>query len=884
MNEEIYNPKIVGFREKVQDKKEKVYENNLKMENISDFHSFFQEVKEIIEEYNSIFYSFANPVNQEQFINYMNEENDFISQLNKYMIRLNDHFSALGDKITDEEVQKCWKDVKTIISYENLLKQYDQSLNSFFKSNYKAEFSQKNILDINDEIQLLEQEKQEADNRIMNLDKPSAISSLKEQIQNMNQGKETADNQILEVKASIQNVKISNEISDSEIQEKAKKVCQEIEQKGKEAIKALDCFFEMEDETIESSKEDISVNEESISIDEEYLDTLSTLIAKIEYVQSVIANIENLPGRKVLKFKGSKETISKRYKGRYFAYCLKLKELVGEYEEEKQKEITAKREKNEILETFGKEKGREYYVLTKTLEEVETKLFSLGKEATSFINTRNVVAVASIHNEPFYVLKTKLDQFNKIFVEYKSLQKKLQQFAIENHIEIINTAEQWQEVEKKEKKWFDRIQFLKKQPENDILKKEINESRVLLYNSNRSKEYAMFANIKKALDAFPLKEQVRSFYENVIENPEELMKSKEYALDEKRQIFNELIQKTSQYVQEKKERLKENLKRNIGKTKDFKMEEKVNSREILENKISKLKRYFHLIPENKKNVRVIKSSRDAKDKKRIAFAIGTAAVSCAFLTGMSVLSNSASSIQKTFTANKVSFEDSYMASNTNHLSTLKKEGSATIQNYTTSDYEHTIIKETLPKNLSIDSNRNYASLLREEKSDITTNRVKEIESYNTNQVQEDLTYLDKEGPRIIVDAKQQDKVSLNSIKKEPSKEAQEYFDFGDHFTKPEGIVYKTAEDAVEEKNPLSTYFSASSVSEVKGILFKYNGEIITVYDEPTRNALINNGAEQVGVLGVNENSSTNDFEGFFNDEKIERMEEENEVTEGRGGR
>ncbi len=782
MNLAIYNAKIASFREEVRELKKNILKR--KIENVSDFNALFREVNSMISEYNALYYGFANPVNQEQFIKYMEGENDFLSTINNLTKILKEHHQKNGLFVEDYVIQKEWEHVKKIIEYNNCLVELRTIFPelSDFSNPKKIEYNDRFVY-LNEKITKLELEKKEAENRIIELNKNTPKGEYKKD------------------------------------HEKIVKAQEEINQKGKEALRSIGYILETKDKNIETStfSETVSIDKESIVIREEYLNSLPTITSKIEYVEAVLDNIERLPGKKVLKFKGSTETIAKSFRGRYLIYQQRLIKLKEQYEEEQKKFLRKIEEEHEavaLAEEEAREDKIELYIIGKNLQDIEEELFALGNEATPYINTNKVAIVASVHEEPFYVLKTKLEKFNKIFVEYKSLQKKYQKLANFLQIEPISTLEKWKIIEKEEKKCFEEIEFLKKQTETKETKSKINQLKNEIYKKNQSKEFALFVNIKNMLSTYYLNNNIRSFYEKIMKDPKKFLLSKDYANDEKRQIFMDLIAKTSEYIKKSQEKRAKDSKKPI------------KTKEIIENSFIELKRNLNLIPKTKKNVFKIKKNREANYKTKLAYTVCATATGCAFLLGLNVISyacNSTSS-KKVFTANTKEF----MTSNSSRIS-----GS---------------IEKDIKK------------VLNEENKQIQ-NVLKNTYSYTENEL-EDF---------------KKEKIALEKVKKDVNQDNQKR-NFDDLFTNKNG-VYISQEDLLKEENKQPLYFSEDSLSTVKGIVYSYNGTSITIFeDDPEAKekikAIENHGAKQIGYVGTNLQAIGTGYEGFFANKDIQFVEEE----------
>lgn len=783
MNEDIYNENVVRFKLKIDELKENILTGNLKVTNKDDFDQLFYKVTSVFDEYTYIYDNIENPLSQSLFLDYLKTENEFLTQLTTLLNKVNQYYSLVPYK-TDELVEKNWQAIKTILKYQDYVQKNEQKINkrmkdSFYKVIKTTEKNQKENMKTVEGIIRMPKEVSDAYNHI-------------------------------------------SEIENANDSDKVRNVQEHFESLFKEAIQAVDSFYDLED--LELKKENnLELKQENLAVDEKYYASLSSLTAKIDYLKIIIQNnIEaSKNGKKcVLTYNGKKVKVLRKYRTRIVQYIGRLNSLIQRYEEEVFQE----------QERISQEKKEEYanmYAETKTVEKC---LFALGHKAKPYQNTNKVLAVASIKGEPFYILKSDLNIFNKVFVEYKEKQNNLKLFANKNDIEIVDSSFELEILQENQKKLYDKKLFLRSQGiESPELQKEIQKIDKELNKLQRGYKFAISSHLKLMFQSLNLNKKDEKFLMKIAENPEEFIQSKEYALDEKKQGFVSLFDKIRKYTSSVKENINLKIKDNLGEVKEISIteeaikEKKIVS-EVLCNQFDKMKRCFNRLPRNKKNAEKIIKSRDAKNKKALQVAIGAAALIITIPLGITGLKKSNENNLNEFQA-KTSIENTISTSSLNFVSssTFQKSIEASL-NYS--------------ENESNSENQNYSI---------------EKESFDFMEANQENASLDI--------------LTYENLQKE-------YMNTDAPFTIKERVVYRTAKDAANQENGVHSYFDEESLRTPVASIYEYNGTEVTVYNtepdaEEQKRALENNGASFVGVLAVNEYSSTEGFEGFFNVENME---------------
>lgn len=785
MNVDIYNKRVASFQLKANELEKSILNGTLNIGNFVEFSKLYQQIKDMNEEFDFIYNSIPNSVTQSYLLKFLKNEKIFLTLITNLLNNLK-HYHNVVRYVDNYEIQQEWEYVKPILNYRYKVIQTNKQMeDSFFRfvtpySNHKTKFYNR-FINLNEEMKAT---KQATSNAINNIKK---LGNAEEKITETH-------NEIYEK----DNVKIAN----------AKDNINEL---SKEALKSIDALFNRLEVEYDMVVKDQETNNETeniirasdVELDEEYLKTLSKE-SGIEYLKSIIANIEKLPGKKAtIKFKGTKVRISSKYHSRWLKCQTMLNQYLLKYEKAIE-EINEKRREAE-----EKQAKEEYANIYANFKDAEKKLFLLAYYAREYLNTNQVVAVASLNGEPLYILKKDLNRFNPIFMDYKKYQHEVDDCARKNNIEIIDSDKKLESLENLERKLYSDICELRNQGANI---EKIEELKSKLYNLNKGKKFALLANLKvvfKSSAFINLANDIKTVLINVSENPEEFINSNEYATDEKRQILNNVINYLKEYIDNTKERRVEK-----------KQEGKNYSKEILKQHLSKIKRCFNLLPKNKKETFKIKDFHDAKNKIAMKKAVAYAAVPAGILLGV------------------------FLLSNTSNASSEKTKSNIE------TNIENDLTNET---NNSIVNNSNLQELFKK-----SAEQIKSF-SQETNKMSETQN-------ETIENHKEVGTIDEN---KEENIYEQAYHDFGEPFTIESGAeIHTTAEDMANHINGKNPYFADDSIRFTQGIVYEYNGERITLWandpdDVATKIAIENNGARQIGFVGENEKATTKGPEGFF---------------------
>lgn len=862
MNMDIYNKRVAEFQDGVKNFKEDILSGKIKVENFPDFSRVCETTSYFMQEYDSIYFGIMNSISRGRLEEHLKEEMEFLNFLSILLKNLK-HYHSVIHFVPDNEIQKEWGYLLIILKEQDLLTKKEKMIDAEIDHLYeKGLQSYLNGADT------------------YNFEYDEMLKKVKER-DNLHLSQDT-----LEAMNKIEELGSATERIDDEISQNLKHVSQDINQKiemlRNETISALDYFFDMEEAEIpiqqeenlvsayeknlqfvkeivpsfessqvveDSIKEEqsnkINVKEDTVIVDEEFFKTLS-LTDKIDYLSLIIANIltlnakGELKGRKTcMKYKGKIVEIPKKYRELFIRYTGRLQKLKRQYEKEKEGYMP-----NDMVDTTQQE--MKYSDLYADFKNVKQDLFHLASQVVNRSAKDEVMAVATINGEPLYVLKRHLEQFNKIFMNYKRLQRELQAYAVENNIEIIDSDVKLESIEEAEKKIFNQLSDLYKENQTEEVLHNIKKLKRTLYNLNKGKRFALLANLKVMFRATHLGVDLYDFTSLVAEYPEKFLNSDEYEVEEKRKVFSEILSKANQYLESLKEK------------REVKQREKVGFKTIISNQVEKVHRCLNLLPKNLQNVLKIKNSRVAQNPKRLAFAVTTAAVGVATIVGIGSLKD---------------FKDVPLVEANEHIETvidqevLAKNASAT---GTVLETDALILEKIEEENKT-----SVQEVAMGDKISADETRLKALhETHAENNKRENVT----EKQENIQDRKEKDELDYAPV-----------WDglmttnvgFDDTFVIKEGAdVYTQDVHAANEQNGVSPYFEESSIRDVAGIVYEYNGTVLTIYeteeDAKAKKAAIEaNGAEQVGVLAMNENADEKGYEGFYNSEDIE-------LSEGRG--
>lgn len=868
MNQDVYNKRVAEFQDGLRNFKEDIISGKIVVKNFPDFGRVCETTRYFKQEYDSIYSGIINSISRKTLEERLKEEMEFLKFLSILLKNLK-HYHRVIHFVPEKEIQKEWGYLITILKEYNLLtlkaKMINAEMNRLYekglKSNPNSANTYNSILQTKEYNEMLKQ-KQEMDNLHFSQDTLDAMNKIEE-------------------------LGSATERIDDEISQNLKHVSQDINQKiemlRNETISALDYFFDMEEAEIpiqqeenlvsayeknlqfvkeivpsfESSqvvedniKEEQSnkmyVKEDTVIVDEEFFKTRS-LTNQIDYLSLIVTNILSLnangklKGRKsTIQYMGEELRISKYYKGCLISYTGRLQKLKRQYEKEKEGYIL-----NDMVDTTQQE--MKYSDLYADFKYVKQDLFHLASQVVNRSAKDEVMAVATINGEPLYILKRHLEQFNKIFMNYKRLQRELQAYAIENNIEIIDSDLKLDSVEEAEKKIFNQLSDLYKENQTEEVLTNIKKLKRTLYNLNKGKRFALLANLKVMFRATHLGVDLYDFTSLVAEYPEKFLNSEEYEVEEKRKVFSEILSKANQYLEALKEK------------REVKQREKVGFKSIIANQVEKVHRCLNLLPKNLQNVLKIKKSRVAQNPKKLAFAVTTAAVGVATIAGFASLKD---------------FKDIPLVETNERIETV-------------------IDQEVLAKNASATGTVLETDALTLEKIE-EENKTSVQDAAIVNKISNDEVNLKTLHETHVENNKQENVQAEKQEKIQNQKESDEFdyapvwdkimttnVGFDDTFVIKEGAeVYTQDVHAANEQNGVSPYFEESSIRDVAGIVYEYNGTVLTIYEteedaEAKKTAIEANGAKQVGVLAMNENADEKGYEGFFNSEDIE-------LSEGRG--
>lgn len=814
MNTDIYNEKVANFQLNVKNLQTEILEKEIHVENFFQLQAVMQKVGALWEEYEAIYYNIKNPKSQENLLVYLENETEFLKIFTSLLNNVEQYHKAIGDFIEKAEMQKIWQDIYTIVELHNTIEKWNHGLENVMEKTYHYSIKTNQFL-YNQEYNLLSEKIEEAEK-----EKTKIINNIEE----LGSAQE---------RQSEMYQKSKRETHDNDLRKKSKDALKSFEN----LLDKMDSLSEQNflDFTEEEQKE---LKKEDIQLDENYLKTLSSLSLQMEYVKTVIANIENVKGKKItVDCKGKSKRIAKKKPciSSWVRCQTVLRKLTKQYEEEiSALSLVEEMEKEGAL-TLQKAK-EEYASLYEELQAVERCLSNLAKDAKEYLGTKEVVAVASLNKEPLYVRKKSLDRFNSYFLEYKHLQNEIKKLINRNDLEEIPPFEKFEEIQIAEQEIYNQISFLNEQKEKlnigestEEFNSQLSKLRRELYRMNKGRKFAIFANLKVLFKSLKLTEDISILYASISENPEKFISSKKYTTKEKKQILQDILVRTqNSYLNESMEtdNLFSNPVVNLKKKNFFR------------EQFSKVRREFQLLPKNEKKASRIKAMRNPIDKKKLAIGIASVATLSACVVGLLYYQN-----------NNVEAHEKVIAST---LETIE---------YQKNTYDTKIESQYSEK--------------------ITLANVAEV--YQLKNLEQEHK---KEVPKKEIEKSQ---ISFKTMPEKESVSYEEVFneiDFGDSFTK-EGEVYKTASDAFIKENAYSTYYDKDTLSTVEGIVFKYNDTLVPIYSyqedaDALKIALLNNGAEQVGVLGKNENTTTNDYEGYFNVEDVHFVLEEAELMNGRG--
>lgn len=806
MDTNIYNEKVMGLKTKINDLEEDILKGRKKPQTLHDFKAVFQELRDIVNTYNEIYNNLPTGPSKNRLLEVFERENTFLDKYFNLMNVLNEYHNRIGF-VSNEEIQLEWKNIKILLNYNQL---YDQLYNQSYKntktllsSNGLFREATEEIKELDEKINLLEEEKENA-------------LSYMEKLEN-------ASERV-----------ISDELISSKKEEENKRL-EYIRRTEKEKLDAIDYFVERLDDTkeIEDIKdvkqEEIAARKEDIVVNQVYLSTLSTYEEKKNYLELILVNIETLPGRKMtVKFKEDKKRIN-RYYASYWLKChSKLQQV------EREEELRLQKLEEEYQKIIEKAKKREYGNLALKFRDIEEELFGIANRANAYLGTNQVVAAASFKGEPFYVLKTDLNDFSRVFMKYKRLQHELQEFAKENDFEISMDIERFEEIERKSFYGIHLLELREKLPENI---EKIETLKTQFSKVCKSKAFATYAGIKTMFHNLAIPEEKSEVLTEILENPFKLLYTKEHTNEEKRNVFSSILTNIEDYTKKFKEQNLEKFS--------------LKSTSVIEKAKRQAQRCVQLLPKKNKKTAKIINIKEAKNKKAVMKGCLGIAAAAALICGISYISEQTSVVGE----KDMSIEASLPSSlNDFHIDFDEvAETNDALENVS-------VFESTQLSQASIDS---VESLFKEKEEEKT-----------------------KPAPKPIVTPKETFKEEINDeleeIRTEETRQT-EYLNFGDKVKPKEGAkIYENYVDAANEINGKATYYNeerareAGITREAVGFTYEYNGETIFISSkdedaEAKKNALEANGAHQINVQFENQFG----YEGIYLSDDVYTVENGN---------
>lgn len=800
MDTNIYNEKVMGLKTKINDLEEDILKDRKMPENLNGFKKLMQESRDIIDAYNEIYNNLPTGPSKNRLLEVFERENAFLVEFFNLMNVLNEYHNRIGF-VSDEEIQLEWKNVKTILNYNQLYDQLTKNAEALLSSD--GLFGEATELD--EKINLLEEEKENA-------------LAYMEKLEN-------ADERV-----------ISDDLISSKKEEENKRL-NYIQKSEKEALEAIDYFVERLDDTKENNiqeetPKEIIARKEDIVVNQVYLSTLSTYEEKKAYLELILANIEKLPGRKkTVKFKDDVKRIN-RYYASYWLKChSKLQQV------EREEELRLQKLEEEYQKIIEKAKKREYGNLALKFRDIEEELFGIANRANAYLGTNQVVAAASFKGEPFYVLKTDLNDFSRVFMKYKRLQHELQEFAKENDFEISMDIERFEEIERKSFYGIHLLELREKLPEN---LEKIETLKTQFSKACKSKSFATYAGMKTMFHKLAMPEEKSEVLTEILENPFKLLYTKEHTNEEKRNVFSSILTYIEDYTKKFKEQNLEKFS--------------LKSTSVIEKAKRQAKRCAQLLPKKNKKTAKIINIKEAKNREAVMKGCLGIAAAAAIICGTSYISEQTSIVGQ----KDMSIEASLPSS--------------------LNDY-HINFDEIAETNDALES------ISISESTQLSQTTVDNVESLFKEKEEEKA----KPTPAPIITPKETHKEEINDELEEIHIEEtgqEEYLDFGDEVKPREGAkVYENYVDAANEINGKTAYYNeerareAGITREAAGFTYEYNGEtvFISVKDEDAeakKNALEANGAHQINVQFENQFG----YEGIYLSDDVYTIENGNGMS------
>lgn len=810
MDTKVYNGVVISLKEKINKLEEDILNGNRTVETLTDFNNVFYLVKTILAEYSAIYAELPGEVSKSRFLSLYEEENEFLLILCNLLNNLSHYHKVLSNGpvtyISKEEMMLEWESVKSILLYNKIRGDMSTLVRNWAEVstrddmeeiNDKTEFDQ--LIEMNEILKKHETVKNEAEEYI------DQLGEAEERV--------VTDGSVNHFKKN--NDEIREEYARKTEEEALKAVHRFVEQ--------YDDIYDREETVAEDFYKELVLRDDDIRVDFSYLDSLSFLYQKIDYITLVLKNIEKLPGRKItVKHANAKKKVAKKYASRWLRYYSELGSLI----KEERDQIEA--EERQYLEEIELAAKKEYSNYVVQFRDAEEELFRLANQANDYLKTNKVVAAASFKGEPFYVLKTDLNEFSQVFMKYKRLQREIQNCGKKNNIEISMDIERFEETEIRS---YQEMLFLERQGKNAETVEKIKEVKEQFAHACKSKAFSIYAELKAMHHKLAIPKDKSEMLIKIIENPEKFLRSINSTIAEKKNCFDTILANMDEYVEKIKGK---NLEKITGK-----------SKVIIGNVKEKINKCVGLLPK-KEEVSKIINIKNASNKKKLIAGIVGISVSATLLCGISAISEKSS---------------------------LAKDRDKNMN-----------VEATLPESLNdfsidIENLDNISAAAKAENViEQDTKSLDEVNVGSTVDIKEQASKVEVKPAAVTTSEEESIEKEINDDMQEITSETKDndnYHDFGDILTVQKGTqIYGSYNDAAKNENGKTPYFNAESLRTVYGITYEYNGEIIFISDKDEdaaykRAALIANGAKEVNYLVRNENNPDSPFyEGFYADEDV----------------
>lgn len=775
MDTNIYNEEVMSLKTKIDDLEEDIIKGRKKVETLDDFNEMFQKTQNLIDVYNYVYYNLPTNVSREKLLSVFERENNFLELFFNYLTILK-QYHDLFHFMSKEEIKLEWDSIKIILGYNRL--NSNRELDEAFTEGYIADAQE-----LNNKMGLLEMKNENAISYIEKLG---------------NATERVLDEELINLYNKEEEIRVKN-----------------IQKEAQETLKVIDYFIERLDDVKEKNvqKEDmlkIAARKEDISVNNVYLNSLSSYEEKKAYLNLILANIEKLPGRKMtVKYNGNKKRISKQYASYWLNCNSKLKEI------EREGEIRLQKYEEEYQDLLKKvEEKKEYEKLTSQFQNTEEELFSIRAKANQYLNTNDVIAVATFKGEPFYALRKDLNEFNRDFMKYKKCQHDLLDFAKKNDIEITANIEKLESAEQKTYQEIKLLESREKLPENMVKLKSLKEQFSKIY---RSKVFATYNEIKMMFEKLAIPEEKSEFLTDILENPFKFLYDKEHTNEDKRNTFSSILI---------------NIEDHIKKCKEQKLERfSEKSTSIIEKVKRQVNRCVQLLPsKNKKSFKIF-NIRNAKNKQKVVRLVLASATATAITCGIFASTNETTIIRE----NNKSVDETILSSldkSTLSFNTLE-EINDSLENDVTSIKDASFMEKATMDNVE--------SLFKEKE---------EPKSRPT--------------PAPII------------TPKEIHQEEKTNYKLGDIVTLEEdALVYTDYLKGADKEDGKTPYFDADTLKTITGIAYEYNGAVVFLSQEDEIKAIEANGGRQVDVRVTNELGTGPGEEGFYSVEDLHAAEQNN---------